>query len=172
MISLSFFFLPELSARYTARNEGAFFSLWKKYGLLTMGITGTFALAVRMAGGRVIHLLYAGKFDELVPMLFVLALVPLTMAIGNTLSDAIRAVEKPRLIFYAVVSSALATFVIGLPLVRYFGLQGAVYGMIVSGITFTAALAVAFRRYAQRRPAHARVDIYSSEPPVPTSEVL
>jgi O-antigen/teichoic acid export membrane protein len=137
-----------------------------------LGVTLMFAMAVRAVGGPVIHVLYAGKFDELAPMLFLLALVPLTMAIGNTMSDAIRAAEKPRLVFYSAVSSALATFIIGVPLVRHFGLQGAVYGMIVSGLTFTASLAVAFRMHVHKRMAPPVVDIYTPEPSVPTSEVL
>jgi O-antigen/teichoic acid export membrane protein len=172
MISLSFLFLPALAAKYAEQNMDSFSALLKKYGMLTVGITGTFAVFVHTVGSRVLHLLYTGKFDDLAPLLFLLALVPLTMAIGNTMSDAIRAVEKPRLVFYSAVSSALATFVVGLPLVKYFGLQGAVYGMIVSAATFTASLAIAFRLCVHKRIAHAVVDIYSSEPPVPTSEVL
>jgi O-antigen/teichoic acid export membrane protein len=172
MISLSFLFLPILSAKYAARNFTAFLSVWRRYALLELGVALMFATAVREVGGPVIHILYAGKFDELAPMLFLLALVPLTMAIGNTMSDAIRAAEKPRLVFYAVISSALATFVVGLPLVRHFGLQGAVYGMLASGATFTGALAVAFRLNVHKQVALPAVDIYSPEPPVPTSEVL
>ena len=172
MISLSFLFLPALCAKYAAQNATAFLGFWRRYALLELGVTLMFAMAVRAVGGPVIHVLYAGKFDELAPMLFLLALVPLTTSIGNTMSDAIRAAEKPRLVFYSAVSSALATFIIGVPLVRHFGLQGAVYGMIVSGLTFTASLAVAFRMHVHKRIALPVVDIYTPEPPVPTSEVL
>jgi O-antigen/teichoic acid export membrane protein len=172
MISLSFLFLPLLSAKFAAQNVSAFLGFWRRYTFVELGVTLTFALAMRAVGGRVIHILYAGKFDELAPMLFLLALVPLTMAIGYTTSDALRAAEKPRLVFYSAVSSATATFVIGLPLVRYFGLPGAVYGMIVSGITFTGALALAFRLSVHKRAPGALVEVYSPEPPVPTSEAL
>lgn len=172
MISLSFLFLPALAAKYAAQNMDAFFAFWKRYALLTAGSTLIFALSVRMVGSRVIHLLYAGKFDELAPMLFLLALVPLLMGIGNTMSDAIRAAEKPRLVFYAYVSSALTTFILGLPLVTYFGLRGAVYGMLVSAAAYTGTLALAFRLSVHKRILQRVVDIYSPEPPVPTSEAL
>lgn len=172
IISLAFLFLPALAAKYAAQNMDAFLALWKKYGLLTVGITGTFALGVRAVGTRVIHVLYAGKFDDLAPMLFLLALVPLTMGIGNTMSDAIRAAEKPRLVFYSYVSSAFATFLLGMPLVRYFGLKGAVYGMLVSGAAYTGTLAVVFRLYVYKRAAPWSAEIYCPEPQVPTSEVL
>ncbi len=172
MISLSFLFLPALAAKYVAQNMDAFLAFWKRYALLMVGLTLIFALGVRLVGSQVIHVLYAGKFDELAPMLFLLALVPLLMGIGNTMSDAIRAAEKPRLVFYAYVSSALATFLLGLPLVRYFGLRGAAYGMLVSAAAYTGTLALAFRLSVHKRISHSAVDIYSAEPPVPTSEVL
>lgn len=172
MISLSFLFLPALSAKYAARNVTGFLGFWRRYALLEVGVTLMFASCVRVVGASVIHVLYAGKFDDLAPMLFLLALVPLTMAIGNTMSDAIRAAEKPRLVFYSALTSALATFIIGLPLVRHFGLHGAVYGMLVSGVAFTGALAVAFRRHVHQREDRGLVDIYSAETPVHTSEVL
>jgi O-antigen/teichoic acid export membrane protein len=172
MISLSFLFLPALAAKYVAQNMNAFLAFWKRYAALMLAITLTFALAVRAVGSRAIHLLYAGKFDELAPMLFLLALVPLLMGIGGTMGDAIRAAEEPRLVFYAYVSSAIATFVFGVPLVKYFGLRGAVYGMLVSGGCYTATLALVFRRYVRERIAVGGTAIYSPGPPVPTSEVL
>ena len=144
MISLSFVVLPALTGRYAARNLDGFLSLWKRYALAMLGITLLFALTVRLVGTPLMHVLYAGKFDGLAPLLFVLALVPLSTGIGCTFSDAMRAAERPRLVFYAYVSSAIATLVLGMPLVIYLGLRGAVYGMVLSGATFTCALALAF----------------------------
>ncbi|HYA23187.1 MAG TPA: hypothetical protein VEF05_03450 [Terriglobales bacterium] len=172
MISISLLFLPILAAKYAARNMAAFSSLWKRYASLMMGITVIFALSVRAVGSRVIHILYGGKFDELAPMLFLLALVPVLMGFGSTVSDAIRAAEKPRLVFYAYVSSALATLLLGVPSVRYFGLRGAVYGMLLSAAAYTGALALAFRLHVHKRIAPAVTDVYSPEQPLPSSEVL
>jgi O-antigen/teichoic acid export membrane protein len=172
MISLSFLFLPRLASQYAYQNYNAFRTIRRRYTLLELGITLVFALAVRAIGAPAIHILYAGKFDELAPMLFLLALVPLTMAMGNTMSDAIRAAEKPRLVFYSAVASALATFLVGLPLVKYFGLHGAVYGMLVSGATFTGALAISFRVHLRNQNACKVPEVYSPAPAVPTSEAL
>ncbi|HLV88236.1 MAG TPA: lipopolysaccharide biosynthesis protein [Candidatus Sulfotelmatobacter sp.] len=171
MISLSFLFLPALAAEYAGQNTATFRSVWRRYALLELAITVAFALAMRMVGAPVIHILYAGKFDDLAPMLFLLALVPLTMALGNAMSDAIRAVEKPRLVFYSAVGSALATFLIGVPLVKYFGLHGAVYGMLVSGAAFTSVLAVAFWLHVHKPSRLKLANIYTPAPPFPTSEL-
>jgi O-antigen/teichoic acid export membrane protein len=172
MISISLLSLPILAAKYAAGMMDVFFAFWKRYALLMTGITLLFALFVRMVGGRVIHLLYAGKFDDLAPMLFLLALVPSIMAIGNTMSDAIRAAEQPRLVFYAYVSSAVATLVFGIPSVKYFGLRGAVYGMLFSAATYSGALAWAFRRKVNKRVAVTRFDVVEPALILPASEEL
>ena len=170
MISMSFLFLPALAARYSAQNQEAFVSFWRKWALLVLGVTSIFALGVRLTGTRLLHLLYAGKFDELGPLLFLLALVPLCMGIGNTAGDAIRAAEKPHLVFYAYVSSAIATFLIGIPLVIFFGLRGAAWGMIVSASTYSIALLIAFRLRVYRTRPMMALDAYSSTPTVPSLE--
>jgi O-antigen/teichoic acid export membrane protein len=91
-----------------------------------------------------VHFLYAGKYDGLAPYLFMLTLVPLVMWIGSTMGHALNAAEKPRFVFWAYVSSGAATFLLGIPLVIHFGLWGAVYGMLLSGTTYTIALAISF----------------------------
>ncbi len=143
-IALSYLIIPALAARYASMKMEEFLSLSKRYGLVTVGATALFALAVRLVGRPVMHWLYAGKFDDLAPMLYVLAFLPLLMGIGNAMSCALNAVEKPRLVFYAYVCSGAATVFGGIPLVIHFGLPGAVYGMLLSATTYSAALAAGF----------------------------
>jgi O-antigen/teichoic acid export membrane protein len=143
-IALSLLLLPMLSSRYARGRTGEFLSLWRRYALATVAITAFFVLSVRAIGKPTMHLVYGGKFDGLATMLFTLALLPLLMGVGNSLSVALSAMEKPKLVFLGFLSSGVATFALGIPLVMHFGLRGAVYGMLVSGGTYTAALAVAF----------------------------
>jgi O-antigen/teichoic acid export membrane protein len=143
-IALYFLVLPALASRYATSGKKGFLSLWKRYALLTVSLTALFAVVVRVVGRPVIHLLYAGKFDGAVPILFILALLPLVMGIGNTVNDAIKAAERPKLAFYGYACSAAATFLLGIPLVSHFGLRGAAYGMLLSGATYSAALTVLF----------------------------
>jgi len=77
------------------------------------------------------------------------------MGTGNTMNNALISSERPKLVFLAYVCSAAATFLGGIPLVLHFGLWGAVYGMLLSGVTYTGALAVAFsRRFPGRMAPH------------------
>jgi O-antigen/teichoic acid export membrane protein len=143
-IAMVYLIVPALAAHHTAKRIRAYRSLWKRYAISSLVATAVFALLVRAIGRPVVHILYAGKYDTVVPILFLLALLPFLMAIGHTLNSALIAAEKPQLVFFAFVCSGIATFLVGVPLVMRFGVQGAAYGMLLSGTTYTAALALAF----------------------------
>jgi O-antigen/teichoic acid export membrane protein len=144
-IALSFLVIPALGARYASNKMGDFLSFSKRYRFAVVSATALFALAVRIVGRPVMHWLYNGKFDDLAPLLYALAFLPLLMGIGNAMNDALKAVEKPRLVFYAYVCSGAATVLGGIPLVIHFGLRGAVYGLLLSAAAYSTALAVGFR---------------------------
>src|SRR5713101_4769772 len=143
-IALSYVVLPGMAAHYTMKRMDYLLLLWKRYTLAILSVTALFALGLRILGQQVMHVLYAGRFDGLAPLLFLLALLPLLMAIGNTTAQALKAAEKPKLVFYGFLSSGTATFAVGIPLVMHFGLRGAVYGMLISGATFSVAVGIGF----------------------------
>jgi O-antigen/teichoic acid export membrane protein len=154
-IAISFLVVPALSARYSTNNMRGFISIWKRYVLSTLLLTGGFALAVRLIGRSGMHIVYAGKYDGLAPYLFLLAFLPIFSGIGSTINNAVIATEQPKLVFYAYACSGAATLLGGIVLVRHFGLRGAVYGMLLSGSTFTAALGLAFAARFRRHLAPA-----------------
>jgi O-antigen/teichoic acid export membrane protein len=158
-VALSYLVVPALAAHYSAKRTGDFLYLWKRFAFATLGVSALFAIAVRLVGKPVMHVLYAGKYDGLAPILYVLALLPLFMWVGSTMAQALNAVEQPRFVFWAYLCSGAATFLGGIPLVVHYGLRGAVYGMLLSGGVYTAALAVGFvlnvynKTRRQARPA-------------------
>lgn len=143
-IALSFLVIPTLAARYASNRMGSFLSFSKRYGMAVVGATTLFALFLRLTGRPLMHWLYAGKFDDLAPMLYILAFLPLTMGIGNVMSSALNAAEKPKLVFLAYLCSGAATLLGGIPLVIHFGLRGAVLGLLLSAAAYSAAMGVGF----------------------------
>jgi O-antigen/teichoic acid export membrane protein len=143
--------IPALAARYASKRMGNFLSFTKRYGLAVVSVTALFAFAVRLVGRPVMHWLYAGKFDDLAPMVYILAFLPLTMGIGNVMGSALNAAEKPKLVFYAYLCSGTATLLGGIPMVIRFGLLGAVYGLLLSAGVYTAAMASGFFLVIYRR---------------------
>jgi len=143
-IALSYVVVPALAAHYASKRIGSFLSLWKKLALLTVLVTGSFALLVRAIGKPALHFLYAGRYDGLTEYIYVLAFLPLVLWLGTSMAQAFFAAEKPRFVFYAYVGGGIATFVGGIPLVTHYGLKGAVGGMLLSALAYTAVLAVTF----------------------------
>jgi O-antigen/teichoic acid export membrane protein len=143
-IAVNYLVLPALATHYAAKRMGKFMTLGWHIGLVTVGITALFAIAVRLVGRPVMHVLYAGKFDNLAPLLYLVALLPLLMGIGNTINDTLKAAERPKLVFYAYLASGAATFLVGVPLVIRYGLLGAVMGVLSSAAAYTCALIIGF----------------------------
>jgi O-antigen/teichoic acid export membrane protein len=144
LVSLAVLFLPGLASHHARNGKGQVTSLWKHYAAYAVGITAGYALLVRIAGKFILHVLYAGKFDDRIGLLYVLVLLPLLMGIGFTMADALKASEKPQFAFYAYLCGGIVTLAGGIPLVIHWGLRGAVYGMFLSGATYTGVLALAF----------------------------
>jgi O-antigen/teichoic acid export membrane protein len=143
-IALNYLVLPVMAARYATRNMKGLLPVWKKYALSIAAATLSFALFVRISGKSLVHILYAGRFDNVASLLPTLALLPFVLGIGHTMNAALKAAEMPRLVFYAYSSSGAVTLLLGIPLVSRWGLRGAVYGLLVSGATYTLALAIGF----------------------------
>lgn len=144
VIAVGFVVVPALAARHASARMEDYFSLLKRYASGVLAITALFAIAVRFAGSAALHLLYRGRFDDLAPLLYFLACLPLLMAIGNALNCGLNAAEKPKLVFGGYLSSGAATLLLGIPLVVHFGLRGAVYGVLLSGATFTVVIGSGF----------------------------
>ena len=152
-IALSFLAVPALAGRHSSKQIRSFLTFTKRYVLLVIGTTSLFALVVRIVGRPVMHWLYAGKFDDLVPMLYIMAYLPLIMGIGNAMCNALSAAEKPKLVTVAYMSSGAVTLSAGIWLVVRYGLRGAVFGLLLSASAYTTALVLGFL-VSFCRPAH------------------
>jgi len=139
-VALSMVVLPIMCSRYATQKMAGLLPLWKSYFLGWLAITAGFVVLVHILGKPAMHVLYAGKFDNISSLVPLVAFLPLVLGTGHTVNGALKAAEKPNLIFYAYSFSGVATFLFGIPLVTHYGLRGAVYGMLVSGITYTTAL--------------------------------
>jgi len=145
-VAVTLLFLPVLSLRFVEHRLTGLIPLWKNYCLGWLAVTSTFTVFVLAWGKPMMHILYAGRFDDVAPLLAVLAFLPVIMGIGNTTNAALKAMEKPQSVFYAYVASGFATFLIGLPLIVHSGIRGAIYGMLVSAGAYTLAMGMAFFR--------------------------
>lgn len=143
-IAMSSLVLPMMAFRFVDKRTIELISLWKIYGMANVLIAVVFGVVVSVIGKPMIHLLYGGRFDDVAGLLLpVLAFLPLATGIGNSANVALKSIEKPKLVFYGYLASGGATFLIGIPLVKYVGLRGAAYGMVLSAFVYAFTLLVA-----------------------------
>jgi O-antigen/teichoic acid export membrane protein len=142
--AIALLILPKLCSRYASQGIAGLLPAWRAYGFGWFLASCGFAAVVSVLGKPVMHILYAGRFDDVAPLVTVLAFLPAVMGIGHTLNGALKAAEKPDFVFYAYVCGGAITMSAGIPLVAYLGLVGAVYGMLLSAAAYTITLAVGF----------------------------
>jgi O-antigen/teichoic acid export membrane protein len=152
-IALNYLVVPLLAAHFATGKMEDMLSTWRRYALGIGTLTSAFAVCVGVFGKAVTHWLYDGRYDDVAALLVMLGLLPLVMGIGHTMNAALKSMEKPKLVFWAYVCSGSVTFLFGIPLIRYSGLRGAVYGMLLSGTTYTATLALALGNTCYKTPA-------------------
>ena len=142
--------LPAMAARYGSRQIAELLSLWKVYLVAFLIVGGAFFGGILLIGKPTMHWIYGGKFDDVSTLLIPLGLLPLLMGVGHTMNAALKAVEKPSLVFYAYLASGATTLAAGIPLMTHLGLRGAVYGMLASAGAYTITLGIGFLRNVLR----------------------
>lgn len=150
-VAISFIVLPMMAFQWASRNIDGMLSLWRKFLALSISVTAICAVMAQVLGRWFMHRLYGGRFDDVAPLLGVLAVLPIIMGIGNTMNVALKAAEKPGFVFYAYLASGATTFLAGVPLVAHLGLAGAVYGLLLSALAYTCASGIAMLRYVRPR---------------------
>jgi len=103
------------------------------------------------------HILYAGKFDDVAPLLGMLALAAGSDGHRELHECGIQAIEKPKLVFYAYVCGGSTTVLLGAPLVTHFGLRGVVCGLLLSAAAYTVSLTVFFLWIVSSKAGNARL---------------
>ena len=144
LTAITLVILPTMAFHIASKHIPEFLLLWKKYLAATMAITGLFAVCVCLVSRSILHAVYAGKFDEVAPLLGILSVLPILLGVANTMNAALKAMEKPQWVFHAYVSGGIATVLVGIPLVMRYKLVGAVLGMLVSALAYGVTMAVGF----------------------------
>lgn len=95
-----------------------------RLALLLGGAVALYGLVLTLGAKPVLHLLYAGKYDDYSELIAWLALI-WVLAAGITIGQVLlRARNQTKPIFYIWVSSSIFAFVVGVPTLIYLGLRG------------------------------------------------
>lgn len=109
---------------------------------LTLFCGGALAYGVVLwfARSHVFQLFYAGKYGQYAGWPFLLAgMLPLGTCATAVLGNGLRALERPDRTFWCYLGSVVSALAAGIPLVRAFGVTGALIGLHLSSLV-TAAM--------------------------------
>lgn len=153
LIGLTNYARPALMRVYTVRS-------WPSLAARTAQLAGlfvapiiVFALGISVAGGRALTLIYGPDLLWARGALIWTSIALIAVAIAAPLQLAMLAINKPRAVLYLHIGELTAAYLIALPLIVLFGLQGAAIGYFTTMAMGTAVLLSLFITELRRRAA-------------------
>jgi O-antigen/teichoic acid export membrane protein len=123
-------------------------TILKQMTLLCVVCAIPYWIALLILRGPVFQMLYSGRYTEVSHLLPIVALASIAGSAFFGPSIVLRALEAPRLIFAAVTVSSVLALVLGIPLIRAWGVRGAVWSIALSEALAFVASVVFLRRKA------------------------
>jgi O-antigen/teichoic acid export membrane protein len=124
----------------------------RRMTFLCVACAGPYWIVLLLFQGPAFRLLYSGRYTEVAYLLPIVALASVAGSAFFGPSIVLRAMESPRLVFAAVSISSCISVAIGIPLVRFFGVGGAVWSIALSEALAFVAAVVLLRRKASKSP--------------------
>ncbi len=149
--ALSMLFLP-YAARVASRKDGSGAgALTAQMTLLAFsGAVVYWGLVLPFPRG-VFHLMYGGKYTEVLPLLPLVAIGSVVWSAAYGPAIALRGMESPDLVFKAFAVATLGSLVIGVPATWFFGLKGAIWGGNIADISSLIMVFVVLQRKLKDR---------------------
>jgi glycosyltransferase involved in cell wall biosynthesis/O-antigen/teichoic acid export membrane protein len=108
--------------------------------------TLAFSVAVWTLGPRILHALYDGQYDAYAGLLWIVAVLPVALAVSNVAQAMLRAQERPSGVFAARAGAAGVAATLGAAAVFTLGVAGALFSDLLTAVTESAVMAVLVRR--------------------------
>jgi O-antigen/teichoic acid export membrane protein len=134
--AVSLLLLPWASARFAEEGRVGFQRRIRQITLLFTGVASAYYAVLWLFGGRIMGILYAGRYTESAHLLTLVAAPVLLLAASQGSSIAVRAMQFPAEIFFAYTVAGAVTIVAGVALTRCWGLPGTAVGILISYFAF------------------------------------
>lgn len=129
-----------------ARERGGDARLGLRVGAGLVGASVLYAVGVGAAGPWVLHVVYDGQYDAWADLLWVVALVPVGLAVSNVAQAMLRAAERPQAVFAARAAASGVAATLGATLVALFGVAGALFSEVATALAESAVMLGLLRR--------------------------
>lgn len=161
--ALSVLLIPSLTRTFQASQEQFRHHVAVSIGLFAAA-GAAYWVILFFFGDQILSLLYSGKYTAYSYLLLILGLEPVSNAIGVVLTSALRAMERPDIIFYSFIIPNLVMMTVGLGLTYIYGLLGAVITQPLTSIVGVSVLLWYYRSPAGRPVPAADRAILSPDP--------
>jgi O-antigen/teichoic acid export membrane protein/thymidylate kinase len=124
---------------------------WRIAGLYTLG-SSAYWILICLFRNQLIRIMYAGHYQEIAPLVPVVALASILAGAAMGPTIAIRAMRSPSSVTAIYFGSSLVCALVGIPACRAWGIRGAVLGILLSSAisAFTGFLMIRSRKLHQR----------------------
>ncbi len=137
-IGLSLLFVPRLAGSFA--NAGGDLHGWLRTATVRfLGLGALYSLLLVLAGPLLVVRVFTEDSRPAVSLVVILAAIPLFKALAYPPGIALMAGKRSGVILLAYLASFLATITGGVVLIRFLGLAGAAYGLVLSVAVFAAA---------------------------------
>lgn len=131
--------------------------------LASIPVLGAYCLLVALLADPLVRLLYGDKYAGHTTVVVLYAVFAFTAFMASIVSSALRAQRKTRYIF-ATQMAAMGTLPAGWLLIRQFGVEGAVAGMILTSLVLNVSYGWAYRRGLQQADPAAPTTVPTTAP--------
>lgn len=142
LISMSMVLLPILSFHH--HDPYKFKSIMKMRLIITGTILISYGFVITIFGKYFLNFVYNGKYDQNYNIMLIICAAVGINAIGNIYNDGLKAKENPKLVFWGYIFGTITTVIVGIPLVKYYGVVGAAYGACCSAAAYSISLIYSF----------------------------
>lgn len=147
--ALGMLLLPYVARAYSEGGHKAARNLTRNMGWLFTAGSLLYWAVILLLRDRVLHLLYAGKYDSLNHLLPWLAVSSIMSAVLSAVIVALRAMRSPKTVFWAHAVSGAVALAIGIPASWVWGVSGVIFSFIICNVATLVAVMWLMRRRAE-----------------------
>jgi O-antigen/teichoic acid export membrane protein len=134
--AISLLVLPWASARFAEEGRLGFQRRVRQISVLFTGMASAYYAVLWVFGGKIMQVLYAGRYGDSAHLLTLAAAPVVVLAASQGSTIGVQAMQAPAEVLLAYSVSGTLTIFAGVALARYWGLAGALTGMLASSLGF------------------------------------
>jgi O-antigen/teichoic acid export membrane protein len=142
--------IPYASRVLSTRGNSGVNVLLKRMTLLCVACAVPYWIVLLLFQGPAFRALYSGRYTEVAYLMPIVGMASIAGSAFFGPSIVLRSLEAPGLIFGAVTISSVVSVVVGIPLMRFWGVSGAVWSIVLSETLAFVAAVILLRRKARQ----------------------